>query len=106
MSKNLHCVNFAPTISKTVVRLSLLEVNIKIAVTFAIGEEGWRNRQRQKTFPGHNVAKFLSNSQLNSYFLKDLPVCSKYVGIFCHIFWEFLFRKATFYNSRDIFRHL
>ena len=87
MSKNLHCVNFAPTISKTVVRLSLLEVNIKIAVTFAIAEESWRNRQRQKTFPDHNVAKFLSNSQLNSYFLKDLPVCSYQVGDFVK-FWR------------------
>ena len=39
MVKNLHCVNFAPAISKTVVRLSLLAVNIKIAVTFAKAEE-------------------------------------------------------------------
>ena len=39
MVKNLHCVNFAPAISKTVVRLFLLAVNIKIAVTFATAEE-------------------------------------------------------------------
>ena len=40
MGKNLYCVSFAPAIPNTVVRLSLLAVNIKIAVTFATAEEG------------------------------------------------------------------
>ena len=38
MGKNLYCVSFAPAIPNTVVRLSLLAVNIKIAVTFATAE--------------------------------------------------------------------
>jgi hypothetical protein len=57
MGKNLYFVNFAPAIPNTVVRLSLLAVNIKIAVTFATAEWGWRNRQRQKNFSWSQCAQ-------------------------------------------------
>ena len=80
MGKNLHCVNFAPAISKTLVKLLLFAVNIKIAVTFAKAKG---ESSKTKKFSWSQCAKdFLKLQIIIYFFFKFIPVCTNQVGDF------------------------
>ena len=69
MGKNLHCVNFAPAISKTLVKLLLFAVNIKIAVTFAKAKG---ESSKTKKFSWSQCAKDFLKLQIIIYFFSNL----------------------------------